>query len=103
MAWTDWMEQSEGWDPKSSSVYHHHASFVSVEGAIPPKVNRKLSELVEEAAQAFGITHENDSRSPNGHYVANFKLQWQADSKIETDVKLAEQWWEQRASLRTPG
>ncbi|GKT66861.1 2-ketogluconate reductase [Colletotrichum tofieldiae] len=41
MLWTEWVHESEVWDPKSQ-VYHHHASFISAEGAITSEVTAKI-------------------------------------------------------------
>ncbi|KAJ1324774.1 fumiquinazoline A oxidase [Microdochium nivale] len=117
MAWTEWVHHSDGWDVKSRSIYHHHASFIFAEGAITPEVNAKVSALIEEAAQIVGITDENDKDSPkchflwdhiggatqrgiapgdtafywrDGHYVANIKLQWRAADTDEAERKLGE-------------
>ncbi|KAK2006014.1 FAD-binding domain-containing protein [Colletotrichum eremochloae] len=106
MAWTDWVHQSEGWDPKSK-VYHHHASFIFAEGAITPEVTAKISNLVEEATRVVGITDNNEVNDPKchilwdhigaeteqiasyetpfpwrkGHYVSTLKVQWTDETK----------------------
>ncbi|KXJ90040.1 hypothetical protein Micbo1qcDRAFT_98002, partial [Microdochium bolleyi] len=112
MAWTDWVHQSEGWDPKSPSVYHHHASFIFPEGAITPDMNAQVSALVEEATRIVGITDKNDGGKchflwdhiggatqrgikptdtafywRDGHYVANIKMQWKAADAEEARRK----------------
>ncbi|KXH64071.1 hypothetical protein CSAL01_01318 [Colletotrichum salicis] len=106
MAWTDWVHQAEGWDPKSQ-VYHHHASFIFAEGAVTEEVTTKISRLVEEAIHVVDATAENlvndpkchilwdhigaktEEIAPNatpfpwrkGHYVTTIKVQWADESK----------------------
>ena len=101
MKWTDWVHQSEGWDP-FSQVYHHHASFIFAEHAITPELTAKISDLVAEAVELLGITDENGPNDPKchilwdhigaataqvrpqdtaffwrqGHYVSTVKVQW---------------------------
>ncbi|KAK5170486.1 uncharacterized protein LTR77_005074 [Saxophila tyrrhenica] len=101
MRWTDWVHQSEGWDP-FSQVYHHHASFIFAEGSITPELNSKISSLVAEAVELLGITDSNGPNDPKchilwdhiggattrtasqetpfywrqGHYVSTIKVQW---------------------------
>ncbi|RSL69634.1 hypothetical protein CEP54_002153 [Fusarium duplospermum] len=106
MEWTGWVHKSEGWDPKSQ-VFHHHASFIFAEGAITPELTTKISDIVEEATKAVGITDDNLPNSPKchvlwdhiggetekvgsdetpfpwrqGHYVSNIKMQWNCPRK----------------------
>lgn len=101
MKWTDWVHQSEGWDP-FSEVYHHHASFIFAEGAITPELTSKISDLVAEAVDLLDITDKNGPNDPkchilwdhigaattrvqphdtaffwrDGHYVSTIKVQW---------------------------
>jgi hypothetical protein len=110
MQWTDCVEQYEGWDTRSK-VYHHHASFIFAEGAITPELTSTVARLVKEASAVVGITDENKINQPkcdfswshigakteevpaedtafywrNGHYAANFTVQW-ADKKKRHDV-----------------
>ncbi|KAK1996926.1 FAD-binding domain-containing protein [Colletotrichum falcatum] len=112
MQWTDWVHQSEGWDPKSK-VYHHHTSFIFAEGAITPELTSKISSLVEEAARVVGITDSNAANDPKchflwdhigaeteqiasdgtpfpwrkGHYVSNIKVQWTDQAKKKDIMK----------------
>ncbi|KAF4467368.1 fad linked oxidase [Fusarium albosuccineum] len=107
-AWSDWVDESEGWD-KKSDVYHHHASFIFAEGAITPELNAKISSIIKEASELVGITDENEYNNPKchflwdhigakteerrpedtafwwrqGHYVSNIKLQWTDPEKSD--------------------
>ncbi|KAF5019819.1 hypothetical protein F66182_8188 [Fusarium sp. NRRL 66182] len=112
MKWTQWVHQSEGWDPMSQ-VYHHHASFIFAEGAITPEVATKIAKLVEEATKVVGITDANAVNDPKchilwdhiggatekqgpeetpfywrkGHYVSTIKMQWTDDSKADKVIE----------------
>lgn len=68
--WTEKVHQDEGWDP-FSQVYHHHASFISTEGAINREINSKISALAAEAVQILGITDENGANDSKGHVLWN--------------------------------
>jgi len=103
MAWSDWVHEEEGFD-HTSTIYHHHASFVLPQGSLDRELTECVATLMEESHERFTLTAKGESRFlfdhigaetarvgaaetafpwRSGAYVVRLKVQWNEPGSAE--------------------